>query len=579
PNEVTAAQRYVLWLRLRDPETRQVALEELRSRIDTPGGELGYLPLALSFSLPVDRERAERAIKRQLARSAQATPELVAAIIALVLDLAGETPADALAFIERYRTIVAEHLDPASFVSIELRLLHEAGRTEAARKLLASESAQLLPEKLRAVLASSFGNADAEPSIEALEQMYVEEPQTATLLHLLRLYQQGPYTPRFLELARRLLRDLSHSRYALEFISYLSEQARDAEALELIDLLGPAVEADAALAAHAAWIHYRLGKLARAEALLARSEAEQGNPNLRALRLNLLISSGRWEAIHGFLEAQWRARAERQPEELARYASLAAQIGADRAGDFTREAAARAPDDPRILLTAYNAATLAGLEDKIEGAGAWLMRAAEQSGPDGPIQTLALEELIGQQPEWEERVETAWRDWARGALPLPGLGQLLGRPWLELHLTPLISNLEESEARRRQAVALFSGRQRGLADGLPLGASIAIDKSALVTLGVAQVLPEILSAFERVHAPHDVLGDLFEQQARIAFHQPSQIAFAHQLNDMIARKRLRPFAGETRMDVGLAEEIGRSLAMLLSEASAQEGGQHLVVHP
>ena len=428
------------------------------------------------------------------------------------------------------------------------------------------------------VLASTLESVEAEPTIGALEALYTQDPQTGTLLQLLWRYLKSPYAPRVLELARRFLTDLANSHFALDFVQYLSGQGRDKESLELLTLLGDHVYSDAGLAGCAASVHFRLGNFQQAERLLARAEADIASADLRAMRFQLLIASGQWEALGSFLERQWQARADRPPLELVQLATLAAHLGVSLVPEFAQEAVSRAPTDPHVLMGAYSAVTTAGIEETLAEAGSWLMRAAEHSGSDGPVQQYDLQDLIDREPEWQDRVETAWREWARGALPLPALALSLRRSWLELQLAPLVTN-PDVPSRQRRAVSLFSGRHCALPDRTSPGSSISIDRTALITLAAAEMLDPILEAFDHVHVPHDLLSDLFEQKNRIAFHQPSRIVFAHKLHEMLTRGRLKPFTPHTLVDAGLVAEIGHGLAALICEAHAQPDAQHFVIHP
>ncbi|AQR72909.1 hypothetical protein [Sphingomonas sp. LM7] len=576
--EAAAAERYSLWLGLRDPGTREEARAELRRRIDRPGSELLYLPLALGFETGVDRVRAEAAIRRRVARGATDDPELAGAAVALLLDYAHSDPGEAAAFIDRQRTLLVDYLDPASFVRLEIGVLTSAGRHDAARALLAGPGT-VLSEAFRTLLASAVEESDAEPSLEVLEAAYGADPQTATLAHLVERYRELDYSPRFLELARRLLAELPTHQSALECLVFLGEQGRYAEALELVELLGDLITQNPLLALQAGWIYFWLGRFGDAEAMLRVAEAPPGTGQARILRYQLLVASGRWEAIDAFLEEQWQARAQRSPLELAQCATLAAQTRAKRVTDLVREAAARAPDDPQVLVAAYSAATAAGLEEAIPEAGSWIMRAAELSDPDGPIQKRSLAELLDDQPEWEARVADARRGRADAEMPLAGVAMLLRQPWLELQLAPLLENPEQPFPKRRRAAPLFSGRQRIDAAETFEAREIALDRHAIVTLAAAGTLDAVVAAFDRLHVPHDLFSDLFEQCHRVAFHQPSKIAFAHRLLELLARGRVKPFEPGTVADVGLITEIGESRAALLSEAVAQADGQHVVVHP
>ncbi|WP_267432959.1 hypothetical protein [Sphingomonas sp. GM_Shp_1] len=575
--EAQAATRYSLWLRLRDPRTAPAALKDLKRRIDIPGSELVYLPLALPFDVGVDRRKAEELITRRIARGLGDATDVATATLALLLDHARHNPKEALAFLDRNRLFISDFLDPLSLTNLEVSILISAGRHGDATALLEAASATL-PAEMHAVLQSALDQSDFEPSLEVLEQLYAAEPKTALLDQLVRRFRGHDYDPRFLVYARQLLTELPTQDSALACLAFLGDHNRDAEAAGLIELLGKLVDESPLLAIQAGWVYFRLGNLQRAEVMLASVGDGAVEEAARSLRFHLLVSGGNWEAIDAFLEEQWQARATRSPQELAKSAMLAAQIRAKRVVDLVREAVARAPDDAQVLVAAYSAATTAGLEEAIPEASHWLMHAAELSGEGGPIEKRSISELLDSRPDWEARVDEANRGWAEAQLPLVGVAMMLTRPWLELQLSPMIHNAEGAD-HRRQAVPLFSGRVRIDDTERFTGGRVALDRHAIVTLAATGVLSSVVAALDDILVPHDLFSDLFEQRQRVAFHQPSKVAFAHRLLELLARGRVKAFEASVLADVGLVSQIGQSLAALLCEAAAQEGGQHLLVHP
>lgn len=575
PREAAAASRYALWLRLTEPGDSE-AIDLLRERFAEPTTAIAHLPLALGYGLDVDRERAARAIAQRLALEGETTAETMNALVALLVDRSIHAPASAATLLETFRVHLQDYVEPQSFLMLETRILVEAGQPEAARARL--EAAPVaLSESARALLDDMIGSQGAPPSIEALEALYRDNPQPQTLVQLIeRLRARGP-TPRYLELARILLKEMPTSEFANEIVGFLVAHGRDEHAAELLQLVGDLTDRSDGLLAHAAWLHFRRGALAEAETALARLEAKRDHGQDRELRLQLLISSGRWEALDGYLDRQWEHRAHRSARELARCSNLAAQIGAKRAMDFARAAVEAAPDDPHVLLAGYMAATTAGLEEDRPETSQWLMTAAALSDDTGPVQSASLETLLEGKDNWDERTATATNALIEGSAPLETIAAVVSKSWLELQLNPLVLNPAERDPRRVQLRALYSGRKR-IEDTETIPASmIAVDASALITLSVIDAL-DALDHFEKVFVPHGLLSDLFEQRNRLSFHQPSRVAFSNRLLDMVADGKLRRFEATVPPDIALVTQIGPSRAAMLAEAAAQDG-QHVYVHP
>lgn len=576
PREAAAARRYALWLMLVDPDA-PAARSILRERFADAREALTYLPLALAFGLDVDREAAAAAIERRLALEGAPAPETVNALVALLIDRAMHAPGAAAALLDQHRAILSDCLEPRSLFTLETRILVDMGERAAARSRLEAAPYEL-GDAERALLEDLVEGGDSQPSIAALEAIYRESPQLGTLVLLVNRYRELGVTPRYLELARALLEQMPTSDFAEEIIGFLVEHGRDVEAHELLGLVGALIERSDYLRAHAAWLHFRLGDLAAAEAALARLEAARDVANDRELRLQLLVASGRWDELDTYLDRQWRARAERTPIELARCATLAARIGAKRAADFAAAAVAAAPSDPQVLVAAYMAATTAGIEEDLAEAPSWLMHAAALSGDDGPVRAGSIEDLLDGREDWEERSDAATKALVAGSATLDAIAALVARSWLELHLAPLVINPTEPDRRHRRLRAPFSGFKR-IEPGETIAAgTIAIAADALVTLAVLDAL-DVLTVFDRVLVPHDLLADLFEQKSRLSFHQPSRIAFARRLLQLVATDAVRPFRPTSVPDLALVADIGLARAALLREAAAQAEGQHVVVHP
>lgn len=579
PVEALVAGRYALWLALRDPEQREEALLTLRTRMDDPKTSLAYLPLALGFGLNVNLDDAQQLLERTLTRDAGSLQVAPAAFALLIAQAERGDPAAAAALLDRYRDALADYLAADSILSVEIRLLVDAGRVEDARALFAARKSDIQSDGLRTLLESGLGSDDGEASIEALETSYKQDPQTYTLARLVRAHGRTGFSERYLELARDLLRAVPTAGEATEIVALLIANERIADAEALLNELGGIVEASDDLLAFAASLHLRAGRLALAEQALTTLEGRRDAEQDRALRYQLLLTSGRWHELGAFIERQWKNRAALSPMELASAAAVAAQIDSGYAPDLIREAVERDPDDPHVLVSAYNAATLAGLEEAFDDASSWIMRAAERSGEDGPVQTASFKDLIDQQSDWNERVEQASLALAGGEVPIILAAAALRRSWLELLLVPIQLNPDIDDPRRRTLVPLLSGQpwtgERALQDQ----GRIALDATAVVTLATFGLLKPVLEAFDEVVVAHDLLSDLFAQQQRIDFHQPSRIQFARNLSTLVDKGRVRPFEPTVPLDRALAKEVGPGLAALLGEAAVQPSGQHIVIHP
>lgn len=576
PESAEAARRYALWLALRDPKARDDALLQLRARMDDPRTTLAYLPLALSFGVDIDRTAAIDLIDKARVRHSGNPQQLAAAMLALILDSPEASAQEAADLFVRYRDFLADYIETASFVSLEVNLLASAGLFDRATAVLDAARDEL-PSVMRELLESVVAGPGATDSLDALEKAYAAAPGHALLGQLVEQYRQAGYSPRYVELARAWLADAPNAADGLKIVRSLVVSRRFFEASDIVDLLGDVALQSDALLIEGGWAHFEAGRFDKAERMLALIESRRDHQQDRALRVQLLLASGRWTELDAFVERQWVSRAERDALELAQCGVLAAEIGSKRAREFIGLAVERGPDEPQVLAAAYGAATTAGLEEDWDDAAGWIVRAAELSGSEGPVQSASLVEIVAEQPRWNKRVEDGHRMIAASSAPIETAGKVLRKSLTELQFLPMLANREQKDIRQHVAIPLFAGNRRSVATFAR--GRVAFDRTSVITLAALDVLEEILSYVGTAIVAHDLLRKLFEDRRRIKFHQPSRVTFAHQLLAMLHSGKVVAFRASRTPDPALVAAVGESLAGLLGEAASQTIGQHLVVQP
>ena len=323
-------------------------------------------------------------------------------------------------------------------------------------------------------------------------------------------------------------------------------------------------------------ILFESGRLNEASAALQILRQPSDSPEARQLQINLAVVSGDWESLQGFVEDEWKARSDRTAIDLLRAGQIAEHIGAGRGKELVQEAAFRAADEPAILAGCFHAASTAGWENSNE-VHRWMDRAAELSGGDGPVQVIAIEDILERNPDWERRESTAWELLERGDTMVFAAGQLLNRSLLSLYLMPALDNLDELDVRRRSMIYAFSGG-RGKLKVKPK--VVAMDATALITAEFLNLLDVYIETFDCIVIPHITLSWLLEERARILFHQPSRVVAARELRKMITDGHLLTFESSKVVPERLVNEVGPSLAALIADASSsehQDTRQRLVV--
>lgn len=559
PTAARHLEAVALWLRLRDPSTSTAAREDLRQALDDPQRAVSILPLALDFAVPINLDEVERALGAAEALNPKGDADL--ALARLALAHAQPDVSAQLAYLERHRTLLFDHLAFPGLTDFEIRILAHLGRTDRAREILEAAGDRLEPAA-SARLAEIIDAGPGGRTLDILEQDYAANPDLAGLARLIEAMIPGGFSERLFDLWRQMIRITRTQGDAEGLVRFLVHHERwaelDALLPDLVDLIPGSLE----LRGAEAWSLYRKGAFEPARQKLAALRSERDDPNDRALHVNLLVASGRWSELTGYVEGEWQARSNRSAEDLLRLADLAGRIGLKaRLGDLLAEAADRAPGDPHVLLNCYSLAVRGGLED-VSRAHQWLEGAVALSDEDGPVQSADLQTLVDEAPAWQARVDGLWTQLRRGELPMALAAVGLRRSPLELQLAPMVANLDEPDPRRRSIVPAFSGvrERRPWTEG-----ALGLDLTAIVTLGHLGVLDRVI-AHEQVVIAHGALRYLFEDRQKLVFHQPSRIQFAHTLVRWKSAGKLHAFATSIEADPQLLAQVGQGLAEMLADA-------------
>jgi hypothetical protein len=543
-----------LWLRLRDPELHDKALDDLRRTM------LRRFPMAVSFGLEVDRDAVERRINERVALTGKGT--LDAAVARLALAMEKEAPA-ALAYIDAHRNQLDEFLDDRALLTIEIELLCRSGQVNTAKVTLGRSSLLNLGEREKDRLQRMIAEAEgADPATERRKQ-YEATGDLRDLVVLVGFLEQKQ--------AWRDLRPLAEELFSRTCT--VEDAFRVAQALaganehrRLLDFLGEVqdiVTGEDELQSLLAWTLYRDGQFIPAFSILKSLREKRDNSQDRALFVNLAIASGQWDMLVGYIAQEWQDRKQRTAEELLRAGQLAQAVNAPQGKALVVAATQAAPSDPGILAPAYFYAASAGWETDAEVAG-WLPRAASLSDDQGPLKSMTMKELSELKPDWDRRRDETYKALLAGQMPISIAASWLNQSMTQNCLLRPASNRSEPDARRRSLVFAFSGARTSM--GRLELKRVALDLTAVFTFAQLGLLTKLIEHFERVLVPDQLLVWLFQERQRVVFHQPSRIKDARHLKRLIADGSLKIFASAKAANLRIAQEVGFDLAAMLETA-------------
>ncbi len=562
PLAAQTAEGYRTWLSLSHPDLKSAAQDELRTKIHDPKGALEFVPYALSYGISMDLDAVEREIDRQVALNGGATSDT--AVARLALALTKNNPHAVARYVELYRSELIEHIDPRALAFLEIEMQAKSGQIEQARETLLNLSEHInLNEEEEVRLNLIISTASSDDPTEERRLQFEKSDQLTDLKVLVDALERDKDWNKLATYAEKLHARTKSLISAEQFASALIKTGKEPSLLNFLEENKGFLKQSQELRTIHCWALYRSGRIIDAKEAVKSAAPETTYENSYSLRRNIAIASGEWHSLNTILAEELDLVDERSAKQLLQSAYLGFQINAPVAKDLLFAAAKRAEDSPDVLAEAYFLATNAGLENDEEVAG-WLHSAARLSGSSGPIQNTSIEEIIERQPDWNRQQKNTIKLLREAKVPMFIAAQSLNRSLVELTLTQYLTNQRETDPRARAAIPAFSGKR--YKPEIPLPNCVGVDPTALLTLGVLDALDIFESWDMTLKIPHSTLEWLFLERQRSAFHQPSRISRAQNIQDMYVNGQLEALQQTSPPDAKLIAAVGEDLAALITEA-------------
>lgn len=572
-NYANMAFDYALWLELHDPERHESGLKKLKDSMRQSDQRLRRLHFAIDFGLVLDHEAIEKEIERQTVKSGGKSIDAALARFSLIFYQ--KSPKEILTYIERHRSQLESNLNPDVVWIIEIEAHTKNGSPKNAEEKLNQLVDKGLPEVEEKRLRSLIKEYSSSNPVEICQLQYEDSKSIRDLNNLVLTLEQE----------KDWIQLTKYGSILFEQTKTLSDAERLAKAYhetnqysKLEDLLKNHLEfldQSDLLLMFWSWVLYRNGLLSEAQKNLSKLKVKRDHPSDRSLEVSLAITSGNWESLLSFLEKEWSCRDQRDAYELLNSANLALSLNGPRVKDFLREAIKKADNDPNIFSNAYFTATRAGFEDEKE-VGEWLQTSVQLSKEDGPIQQMSVEEFSTQIPKWNSHEAETWKQVYKAEIALFVAAHLMHKTLLEFTVLPALSNLSQSDVRKRPLIPAYSGNRAIVA--LPSTyKTVGMDTTSILTLSQLNLLNQVSDNFNEIHIPHSTLTWLFHEKQKIIFHQPSRVKAAKLLSELIATKKLNIFQMVTPPEQNLLLEVDEELASFITEAQIPDDRQKIVV--
>ena len=572
------------WLRLMDPRGNDVqsAHDEIRQDIESNNPDVNLMPLAFAFGVSFNPAPLRKYLSGQEKLGGLNDDELLAEYILFWNDLKSSEIGcrDFLLYLEKHQKRLNKVMPDNLLMAMKIEALVADNQTERAHALLTEAGSGF--DKAEAIrLSAMIDTHDGVDPRKKLEQAYRETGNITDLGNIISCLQQADDRESLLPLLKKMVELQRTVANAWNLVVCLGGRPffRHDRIIEFLEANPDLVEQSPDLQSAKAWALFVTGRLSAARALneSLRNTGRQV-AGVLALDLNIAVASGDWEHLLAIVDREWSRRDEHDAETLLTLAQVAGHQShsPDRALALIKLAADKAPNDPRVLSVALDLHFRLGRDEEVDPD--WLTRAVRHSSTDdGPVWSMDLQAVVTEwMPKRRERFAEIEQHWLAGKIPTGIASSMLNVP-----LTRLLIQMPESNAklidRRMSAIIpmVFGGRPPV---ELQEDWAVGLDITSILVLHYLDLLGPVLDAFSRTKLAPDVMRCLFEEHARVRFHQPSQEKAGQQVRTLCNRQRLRVADDLGAPPEAVTEEVGRELGALL-QAARQDDGKVVCVLP
>ena len=397
PRAASISYEYGLWLELMDPNRSHEGQRKLERELCEPESMLSLVPLGLQFGVALDPIAVEQEIEKNIALHGEITPE--ATMARLSLAFTKKTPKEVADYIELHSQELSKYVDSKSIRLLQIEMLSRSDLPERANEHLNILLEEGLPKAEEGRIRRIIAEAEGADPVDARKKQYRDSRSISDLVSLVNELEKSENWGDLCDYANLLFQHTHALRDAERLAVSLHNANRAIQLLRLGEDNPDLFSQSSNLRMLHAWALYRQGDLVTARAELAALSDAKSNSDFRAIQLNVAIALGDWNFLANFAGNEYHAKEERSAQELITAAQLALHLGLPVAKGLISSAAAKGGEDPGVLAAAYFLASNAGWERGAE-TGQWLHKAAKLSGQDGPIQKVALRDILNRKPDW-----------------------------------------------------------------------------------------------------------------------------------------------------------------------------------
>ncbi|NTV23690.1 MAG: hypothetical protein HGA85_04920, partial [Nanoarchaeota archaeon] len=568
PERIQAGNIWQLWLRLTDPDpvVAEAALKEVQDGMNDIRKAVELVPFTRTFEIPFNPDPLRRYLEDRRVTGGLNGREIIADVL---LKKSLLSPRDFAKLLEQEEERFAEVVSRSTIAGWLIEALVADTQIEKARHTLEKRRTDLSDDYNR--LEAKILKHEGKDPRQKLEEIYHQSNRLIDLKNLIGYLGTAEDWTALRPLSEKLFQLDPTPDSAKQLIQCLFNFPNGAASvIAFFDEHQEVVNWGADLLSKKAWALFDSGRLAEALVINDRLLSERFSADDLHLDLNIALQSGNWERFPLIVDKAWDRREDHDPNTLLRLATIAAEadVTAQRAMDFAKLAVENDPDSAGTLLQAYGLALHLGREGDVEAD--WLARAIQLSPPEGPVRQVDIRTVVEKIiPAHRERIDHVENSIHKGEIPLHGAASILNLPLSAFLIDLPKINAEQQDGRKIVIIPIVSGQRSPVE--VQKDWTIGLDITSIMVLCYIDLLPEALSAFNKVVLAPDTMMLLLEERRHVRFQQPSRAKDAEEINSQIDRGLLRIEQSEVKPPEWLENEVGHDLAELLETARKLSG--------
>ncbi|KQV96873.1 hypothetical protein ASC87_24395 [Rhizobacter sp. Root1221] len=558
------AELWLAALRLSSPTMRAQEITRIQVAMKDPLQAIDLVELCFLSEVEFDPEPLARHLARREVAGGLSSDERVAKLLLLKVSGAHQ---DLLLFARSQWNELRKAMIPSAVVHICLTANIAIGDLEQAEHLLADLSADLDEAELRRFRLMLADRRGSDPSEQALK-LFRETDELGDLHNLVVAFTRAERWGDLVEFSGQLFTREPRIVNAIHHLRCLRKASRPPREISAFIESVHLPDEDDAFRLEEAWNLFALGRCLEAQVIVDDLVRTSDGPEVISLDMNLAIQSGDWSRFSSISERTIRHQAAFHSSTLLTMANVVSLSDTEHAVDLLRQAVAKAPDNPDILLGAYVVSVRLGRE----AAGSVFLQGAMQARDRSTsIQSFTFRQTVEMLASQHETLAKRNEDLRSGSLPLHLAAAALNTTLMHMLVAVPMENAEQGDARKRRPVPFRSGRRQPAQLGQIR--FVAFDITTLIVLHRLDRLGAVFGLLDCVVVPSGLFLALLEENQRSRFHQPSKVTEARALLRLVNMGSVKSI--DPPPPTPLSASMGDEGAALLSAAVSRDG---LFVH-